>query len=89
MSEHVEPWPEPVRADEIADKTRDLLRRHTQFNEHELVAATCYILATWVDGESKECLETDASRFRANYPKISEDPIVQQLVHLNYKIGRS
>ena len=45
MNSDIEPWPEPVSTTEVADETRALLRKHTRFNEHELVAATCYILS--------------------------------------------
>ena len=87
MNEETEPWSESVSAAEVLNETRALLRKHTRFNEHELVIATCYIMATWLDdGKSPE---TDSSLFRSSYPDISEHSAVQQMVHPNYRIGRS
>jgi hypothetical protein len=72
---------------EAVNETRALLRKLTRFNKHELLIAALYIQATWAD--SGQYPETDVSLFRVSYPHISEHPVVQQMVHPKYRIGRS
>lgn len=79
-----EPWPEPVDGPELFEQTRAILRKYTALNKHQIVLAVCYIATTWVDSP-----EADVSLFKIDHPEISENPVVQKLVHPSYKIGRS
>jgi hypothetical protein len=78
------PWPTPVDGQELFEGVRAILRRYTTLNEHQVVIAVLYIVATWVD-----LPEMDVSLIKIDHPEISENPVVQKLVHPSYKLGRS
>ena len=94
-----EPWPEPAnpaerfdesarlqKGNEMFDEFSAVLQKGTGFNEHEIATAAAYVTTTWIPGPERYIW---ALCFREAYSYIEENPVVQQLVYPNYRIGRS